>query len=62
MKTISGILTVVVVGINIFFVSVFIQKLPQQWWMYLIVVVVAIFYFLLVIYLVSTAIHPYKIH
>ena len=53
MKAIATILTVSVIGINLFFVAVYIQKLPSEWWMYTIIAVLVILYMIFVIYLVS---------
>lgn len=51
MKAIATVLTVAVIGINLFFVAVYIQKLPSRWWMYTIIAVLVILYMLFVIYL-----------
>ena len=53
MKTIATILTVSVIGINLFFVAVYIQKLPSRWWLYTILAVLVVLYMMFVIYLVS---------
>ena len=50
---IASVLTIVVIGINLFFVSVFIRELPEKWWLYLIIGVLLLLYMLFVIYLVS---------
>ncbi|XP_060584569.1 LOW QUALITY PROTEIN: natural resistance-associated macrophage protein 2-like [Ruditapes philippinarum] len=51
MKTIACLLTVVVIGINMFFVVVFIQGLPSHWAIYLGISVLVFAYLLFVIYL-----------
>ena len=53
MKTIAIVLTVSVIGINLFFVAVYIQTLPSHWWIYTIIAVLVVLYMLFVIYLVS---------
>ena len=57
MKMIASVLTIVVIGINLFFVSVFIRELPEKWWLYLIIGVLLLLYMLFVIYLVSDDSH-----
>lgn len=51
MKIIASLLTIVVIGINLFFVIVFIQKLPSHWAVYLGMSVLVLLYLLFVIYL-----------
>jgi len=53
MKIIASLLTLVVIGINLFFVVVFIQQLPSHWAIYLTIAVVVTLYMVFVIYLVS---------
>ena len=53
MKTISSLLTLAVISINIYFVVVYIKDLPKHWAIYLGVAVVMFFYIVFVIYLVS---------
>ncbi|XP_037773733.1 natural resistance-associated macrophage protein 2-like [Penaeus monodon] len=51
-KVIASLLSVVVIGINIWFVVDFLNiYLSNQWWMYLILVLLSLFYFGLVFYL-----------
>ncbi|XP_052096091.1 natural resistance-associated macrophage protein 2-like isoform X2 [Mytilus californianus] len=52
MKIISGVLAAVVIGINMYFVAVYIQQLPNHWAIYLGVAVLIFFYFAFVLYLV----------
>ncbi|XP_053373453.1 natural resistance-associated macrophage protein 2-like isoform X2 [Mercenaria mercenaria] len=47
----AGLLTIIVIGINLFFVVVFIQDLPSHWAIYLAMSVLIILYLLFVIYL-----------
>jgi len=54
MKIIAGILTAVVIGINMYFVVVYIQELPNHWAIYLAIIVLLLFYFIFLLYLVST--------
>ncbi|KAL4221936.1 hypothetical protein ACF0H5_017988 [Mactra antiquata] len=51
MKIVAGLLTIVVIGINMFFVVVFIQNLPSHWAIYLSISIVVCLYLLFVIYL-----------
>ncbi|XP_052809476.1 natural resistance-associated macrophage protein 2-like [Mya arenaria] len=51
MKVIASVLTVVVIGINLFFVAVFIQRLPEHWAIYLAIAVVVCLYMAFVLYL-----------
>ncbi|XP_076095137.1 natural resistance-associated macrophage protein 2-like isoform X2 [Mytilus galloprovincialis] len=52
MKIISGVLALVVIGINMYFVAVYIQELPHHWAIYLGVAVLILLYFGFVLYLV----------
>ena len=52
MKAIASTLTVVVVGINLYFVMVYLQELPNHWAIYLGVAVVTVAYLAFVVYLV----------
>jgi len=54
MKIIAGILAAVVIGINMYFVVVYIQELPNHWAIYLAIAVLLLFYFVFLLYLVST--------
>ena len=54
MKIIAGILTAVVIGINMYFVVVYIQELPNHWVIYLAITLLLLFYFIFLLYLVST--------
>ncbi|KAL3861413.1 hypothetical protein ACJMK2_007448 [Sinanodonta woodiana] len=52
MKAIAGTLTVVVVGINIYFVVVYIGQLPSNWAIYVPIAILVVIYMAFVIYLV----------
>lgn len=52
MKTIAGILAIVVIGINMYFVAVYIQELPSHWAIYLGISVLLLFYISFIIYLI----------
>ena len=54
MKIIAGILTAVVIGINMYFIVVYIQDLLNHWAIYLAITVLLLFYFVFLLYLVST--------
>jgi len=62
MKTVASLLTVVVIGINLFFVAVFIQQLPAHWAIYLTMAIVVTLYMAFVVYLVSQMLHVELIH
>ncbi|KAL5006554.1 hypothetical protein ScPMuIL_015360 [Solemya velum] len=53
MKVVSIILSVLVIGINFYFVAIFLHELPDHWAVYLAVAVLIILYMLVVLYLVS---------
>ncbi|WAQ93975.1 MVL-like protein [Mya arenaria] len=53
MKVIASVLTVVVIGINLFFVAVFIQRLPEHWAIYLAIAVVVCLYMAFVLVLAA---------
>nr|BCL66020.1 divalent metal transporter [Perna viridis] len=52
MKIIAGLLAMVVIGINLYFVVVYIQQLPNYWAVYLGITILVIIYLAFVIYLV----------
>ena len=54
MKIIVGILTAVVIGINMYFVVVYIQEFPNHWAIYLAITLLLLFYLIFLLYLVST--------
>merc|ERR1712150_275641 len=45
MKILTGLLAVVIIGINLFFVAIYVQTLPHHWIIYL-VIAIAIFLYL----------------
>ncbi|KAL3832300.1 hypothetical protein ACJMK2_023954 [Sinanodonta woodiana] len=51
MKTIAGVLTVVVIGINLFFVVVYVKELPNHWAIYLVIAILVVLYITFVTYL-----------
>lgn len=57
MTIFTGLLAVLVIGINLFFISVYVRSLPDHWALYLLVSVLVLAYILIVLYLVS--IHCY---
>ena len=62
MKTIATILTVAVIGIlNLFFVVVYIQKLPPCWWMYTIIAVLVVLILSRLIYIYSVSKFSYTV-
>lgn len=52
MTIFTSLLAVVVIGINLFFISVYVHSLPNHWAMYLLVSVLVLMYIMFVIYLV----------
>ena len=58
MRIIASCLTVVVVGINMYFVINYLQKLPDHWAVYLGVSLLITAYLIFVIYLVSSSAGP----
>lgn len=52
MKIIAGLLAAVVIGINLYFVVVYIQQLPKHWAVYLGITILVILYLAFVVYLV----------
>lgn len=53
MTIFTGLLAMVVIGINLFFISVYVHSLPNHWAVYLMVSVLVLMYIMFVIYLVS---------
>lgn len=53
MTIFTGLLAMVVIGINLFFISVYVHSLPDHWAVYLMVSVLVLMYIMFVIYLVS---------
>lgn len=53
MTIFTGLLAMVVIGINLFFISVYVHSLPDHWAVYLMVSVLVVMYIMFVIYLVS---------
>ncbi|KAK3603173.1 hypothetical protein CHS0354_043006 [Potamilus streckersoni] len=51
MKAIAGVLTVVVIGINLFFVVVYVKELPKHWAIYLVITIIVVLYITFVTYL-----------
>ena len=51
---VCSLLAVTVIGINIYFVAVFLPTLPHHWAMYLLEAIILLLYFTFIIYLVST--------
>lgn len=52
MTIFTGLLAMVVIGINLFFISVYVHSLPDHWAVYLMVSVLVLMYIMFVIYLV----------
>lgn len=53
MTIFTGLLAMVVIGINLFFISVYVHSLPDHWAVYLMVSVLVLMYIMFVIYLVG---------
>ncbi|KAK3108856.1 hypothetical protein FSP39_017322 [Pinctada imbricata] len=53
MRILTGVLAVVVISINLYFVAVYIQDLPQSWAVLLAIVLAVVLYMTFVLYLVS---------
>ena len=53
MSIFTALLAVLVIGINLFFISVYIHSLPSHWAVYVAVSVLVILYLTFVLYLVS---------
>ncbi|XP_014767971.1 natural resistance-associated macrophage protein 2 isoform X1 [Octopus bimaculoides] len=51
MKILTGVLAAIVIGINLFFVIIYMRKLPSHWAVYLFVILGTVLYLLFVIYL-----------
>ncbi|XP_048754434.1 natural resistance-associated macrophage protein 2-like isoform X2 [Ostrea edulis] len=52
MTIFTGLLAVLVIGINLFFISVYVRSLPDHWALYLLVSVLVLAYILIVLYLI----------
>jgi hypothetical protein len=52
MKIIAAVLSIVVIGINMFFVVTYISELPSHWAIYLTMAILVLFYLAFVLYLV----------
>lgn len=50
-KILTSVLSIVVIGINLYFVAVYIPDLPQHWAMYLLITIILLFYILFTAYL-----------
>lgn len=60
MKIVASLLAVVVIGINLFFVVVFMEELPSHWAIYLAIAIGVLLYMTFVVYLVSLGILEYS--
>uniref|UniRef100_K1QMU2 Protein Malvolio n=1 Tax=Magallana gigas TaxID=29159 RepID=K1QMU2_MAGGI len=58
MTIFTSLLAVVVIGINLFFISVYVHSLPNHWAMYLLVSVLVLMYIMFVIYLCLSCLKP----
>ena len=56
MKTIAGLLSITVIVINLYFVVVYIQELPQKLYYYIPIAIVVVLYLSFVSYLVSESV------